>query len=118
MIGKIFIKDLLLRLTIGIDDQEKTSKTEELINVTLWVDFKKALETDSVEDSVNYATIYEKILELQEKEFNLQETLVKRVIDICFETDKKILKVKASTEKPHILKYIKSVGVELEVERP
>jgi len=116
VIGKIFIKDLLLRCTIGIDAEEKLTKTDELINITLWVDFEKALQTDSVEDSVNYAVVYHNILSLEKETFNLQETLVKRIIDICLE-DKKVIKVKASTEKPHILKHSKSVGVEMEKER-
>lgn len=115
MIGKIFIKDLLLRCTIGIDDQDKLTKTDELINVTLWVDFTKAVKTDSVDDSVNYATVYNKILALGNETFKLQETLVKKIADICLE-DKKVIKVKVSTEKPHILKHTKSVGVEIEIE--
>jgi dihydroneopterin aldolase len=117
MTGTLFIKDLVLRCIIGINAEEKASKQDEIVNITMWVDFKTALQTDSIENAINYALIYEKILSLADKEeFDLQETLAKRIADICL-ADKRVLKVKVSCEKPHIFKFSKSAGVELEIKQ-
>ena len=54
---KIFIKDLLVRGIIGINDWERNATQDILINVTVFTDTRHVGETDDLSDSVNYRTL-------------------------------------------------------------
>ena len=59
---KVLIKDLVARGIIGLNDWEREKPQEILINIVLFVDLRKAGESDQIEDSVNYRTIAKEAL--------------------------------------------------------
>ncbi len=113
----IFIKDLLVRAIIGINDDEREKKQDVLINVVLWTDLEKAGRTDDLEDTVNYRSIKKRIYRLVESsQYKLVEALAGAVADVCFE-DAKVCRVRVAIEKPGALRFARSVGVEITRER-
>ena len=54
---KIFIRDLLVRGIIGINDWEREKKQDILVNLVLQFDTRLAAGSDRVEDSLNYRSL-------------------------------------------------------------
>lgn len=113
---RIFIKDLLLRGIIGINDWEREKKQDILINVSLFADLRKAGVSDSIEDSVNYRTITKKIIRhVEQSERFTVEALAQDIVSICLQ-ESGVLKARVRVEKPGALRFARSVGVEIERE--
>lgn len=114
---KVIIKDLLARGVIGVNDWERKRPQDILINLTLFTDTRRAGETDSLEDSVNYSTMSKKIQAHAESAGRLTvEALASDLARICLE-DKGVLKVIVRVEKPGAVRFARSVGVEIERSR-
>jgi FolB domain-containing protein len=111
---KIFIKDLLLRGIIGINEDERVNKQDIVINITIFADTRKAAVTDDIADAVNYRTITKRIIEHVEGSADfLVEKLVNdiaRIILTEFAAERVIVRV----EKPGALRFAQSVGIEIE----
>ena len=114
---KIIIKDLLVRGIIGVNDWERNRAQDILINVTLFTDTRRAAETDSITDCVNYSTMSKRLQAHAESAQRLTvEALANDLAKICFE-DKGVQKVILRVEKPGAVRFAKSVGVEVERNR-
>lgn len=111
---KIFIKDLLLRGIIGINEDERVNKQDILINITIFADTRQAAVTDDIADAVNYRTITKRIIEHVEGSADfLVEKLVNdiaRIILTEFAAERVVVRV----EKPTALRFAQSVGIEIE----
>lgn len=114
---KIFIKDLIARGIIGVNDPEREKPQEILLNIVLYVDTRKAGETDNLDFSANYRTISKKALAHAEsaKRFTV-EALAHDLAVMCLE-DPAVQKVMVRVEKPGAVRFTRSVGVEIERER-
>ncbi len=114
---QIFIKDLLARGIIGINDWEREKPQDILINITLHVNLLKVGRSDNLEDSVSYRTIAKKVQIHAESaaRFTL-EALAEDLAYICLE-DLKVIKVTMRVEKPGAVRFARSVGVEIERSR-
>ena len=114
---KIIIRDLLLRGIIGINPDERTNKQDILINMVLYVDTRRAAETDAIEDAVNYRTITKHVIRHIEASADyLVEKLVNdlaRIIITEYGVERAIIRV----EKPGALRFAESVGVEIDRSR-
>src|SRR5688572_19904691 len=64
---KIFIKDLLLRGIIGINDWEREKQQDILINMTLFTDLSAAGKSDDIGDTLNYRTIAKQVIQYVEE---------------------------------------------------
>ena len=114
---KVIIKDLLVRGIIGVNDWERKKAQDILINVTLFTDTRRASETDSIVDCVNYSTMSKRIQAHAETIARLTvEALANDLAKICFE-DQGVQKVILRVEKPGAVRFAKSVGVEIERNR-
>ena len=114
---KVIIKDLLVRGIIGVNDWERNRAQDILINVILFTDTRRAAETDSIADCVNYSTMSKRLQAHAESAERLTvEALVNDLARICFE-DKSVQKVILRVEKPGAVRFAKSVGVEIERNR-
>lgn len=111
---KIFIKDLLVRGIIGINDWERENRQDIIINVTMFADLRKAGDTDDIEESPNYRTVAKKIITHVEhaNRFTV-EALANDISKLCLE-DKNVQKVLIRVEKPGAVRFSKSVGIEIE----
>ena len=113
----IFIKDLLVRGTIGLHEWERNVTQDILINVEFTTDTRKAGQSDNMDDSVNYRTICKRIINIAETSNPfLIETLINTMADTLL-TEFKIEKIILSVEKPGALRFAKSVGIRVERHR-
>ena len=111
---KIFIRDLIARGIIGINDWERVNPQEIKINLVLYTDLIAAGESDDIEDSVNYRTISKKVLNHVENAKRLTvESLAADIARLCLENPR-VVRVRVKVEKPGAVRFTKSVGVEIE----
>jgi FolB domain-containing protein len=116
-VDKIFIKGLIARGIIGINDWERENPQEILINITLYTNISAAGKSDNIQDSVNYKTVAKKAIQHAESSHRLTvEALASDLADLCLQ-DPKVQKVCVSVEKPRAVRFSASVGVEIERER-
>lgn len=114
---KVIIKDLLVRGIIGVNDWERKRAQDILINVILFTDTRRAGETDSIVDCVNYSTMSKRLQAHAESAERLTvEALANDLVKICLE-DKGVERVLLRVEKPGAVRFAKSVGVEIERSR-
>ena len=110
---KIYIRDLAIRCIIGVNQDERTEKQDVVINVILFTDTRKAGQTDVLEYSVDYKMVKKAILSLVENsEFLLIEKLAEEIAKVCLD-DFKVQKVNVTVDKPGVLRYTRSVAVEI-----
>ena len=110
---KIHIRDLALRCIIGVNQDERTEKQDIVINVILFTDTRKAGQTDILEDSVDYKMVKKAVLSLVENSaFLLIEKLAEEIAKVCL-GNSKVQKVNVTVDKPGVLRYARSVAVEI-----
>lgn len=113
VLDRIRIQDLLLRCIVGINPDERKNKQDVVLNITLFADLTKAAGTDDIDDTVNYRTIKNQVIELVESSsFYLVEKLAGEIARVCLRNDR-VEAVRVSVEKPGALRFARSVGVEI-----
>ncbi len=114
---QIFIKDLVARGIIGVNDPEREKPQDIWINIVIFTDLKKVGVTDRLEDTVNYRTIAKRAMTHAEsaKRYTV-EALAADIARICLE-DPGVQKVQVRVEKPGAVRFSRSVGVEIERSR-
>jgi D-erythro-7,8-dihydroneopterin triphosphate epimerase len=113
----IKIENLKLRTIVGIYEWEKKTKQDIVINVEIEFDGTKAIESDDIEDTVDYKSITKKIITLvEESEFNLIERIAGEAIKIIMENEK-VEKASVRVDKPGALRFTDSVSVTQTQER-
>jgi len=111
---KVFIKDLVARGIIGLNDWERKKPQEMRINIELETDLRQAGETDDLQYSVNYRTIAKRALAHAETAQRLTvEALAADIARLSLE-DPNVQKVVVRVEKPGAVRFSEAVGVEIE----
>src|SRR6266508_5230275 len=114
---KIFIKNLLARGIIGVNDWERKRPQTILINITMFTDTHRPGQTDDLDDCINYSTMSKKVLAHAENINRLTvEALASDLAKICLE-EKGVQRVIVRVEKPGAVRFAESVGVEIERSR-
>jgi FolB domain-containing protein len=114
MTDRIYIKDLLLRTIIGINDEERRNRQDVLINIVLYADTYAAGASDDIEDAVNYRTMTKRVIGLVEgSQFYLVEKMAAEIAAICLD-DPQVERATVRVEKPGALRFARSVGVEID----
>ncbi len=115
--AKVHIRDLNVRTIIGINDWERKNRQEILINVTFDYDCPKATRKDDIQDVVDYKSLTKKIIrEVEDSQFFLLERLTDFVLKLVMK-DKRIKEATVRIDKPHALRFARSVSVELSQKR-
>ena len=105
------IKNLRLRTIIGINDWERVEKQDVVINLELELDGIRAMETDRIEDTVNYKSLTKRVIsEVEKSEFYLIEKMAEHILQVVLE-DPKIKKATVEVDKPGALRFADSVSV-------
>ena len=113
----IFIRDLLLRTEVGFNPHELGKKQDVLLNIAIHYRLRGEESSDNPEEALNYRTLCKGIVNLVEKErFNLLEMLVNKVADYLL-LNERILSVEVTADKPHALRFARSVAFSLEKKR-
>ena len=114
----IRIKDLLIRTYIGFNPEELINKQDVLINIKIEVDVpESALQTDEPDGIYDYKKVTKQIIQfVQDGRFKLLEVLTRKILDIIME-DPLVKFARVEVDKPHALRFAKSVTVEMEDSR-
>ena len=107
----IKIENLKLRTIVGIYDWEKEKKQDVIINIEMEFDGTKAIESDSIDDTIDYKTITKEIIEMVEgTEFNLIERIAGEAMMIVMQNDK-VQRASVRVDKPGALRFTDTVSV-------
>ena len=111
---KIFITNLLIRAIIGVNDRERQTPHDILVNVTVDTDTRPAARSDDIADCVDYADLSKKIRALVERARRFTvEALAEDIAVLCLNSPR-VQKVTVRVEKPKAVTGAESVGVEIE----
>ncbi len=107
----IRIKNLKLRIIIGINPDERIHKQDVLINITADIDDSKVIQTEDINDTLNYRNLAKSVIDFVEKsEFHLLETLVDKVLNLVMSNDM-VIRAEVEIDKTTVLRYCDSVSL-------
>ena len=110
---RIRICDLLVRCILGINEAERREKQDVVISLTIHADLHRAGKSDRLEDTVDYRALRKRILAMVEgSQYFLVEALAEAVAELCLD-QQGVQQVDVCVEKPHALRFSRSVAVEI-----
>lgn len=117
--SSIFLKDICCYAYHGVAPQENIIGNEYIINLKLKVNISRAMRTDDVEDTVNYAEIHEAVKAEMAIPSKLLEHVSGRIVDKLFEKfpDIEEIELRLSKRNPPMGADIDAAGVELHCSR-
>jgi FolB domain-containing protein len=117
-LGKVLIRDLVVRGIIGIRPDERDVPQEILINLELETDLRRPGETDDIADCLDYQKVVEQVTAHTASvgRFTV-EALATDLARLCL-SEPAVMRVRVRVEKPAAIASCRSVGVELEGSRP
>ena len=99
--GYIFLKDLRFHAFHGVMPQERKVGGDFLVSLRMGYDISKAMRTDEVSDTLNYAEVYATVKAIVEGEpCQLIETVGERVATAVLQGYAKVQKVRVTVHKP------------------
>lgn len=113
MIGVIELEEMEFYAYHGCFKEEQVVGNRFLVKVTLETDCTIPAKTDSINDALNYVTVYEIVREQIMQNSHLLEHLNKRIIDAIYERFPQLQKatVKVSKMNPPMGGQMKCVSV-------
>tara|TARA_B100000579_G_C22829010_1_gene854833 strand:+ start:1605 stop:2006 length:402 start_codon:yes stop_codon:yes gene_type:complete len=113
---KVFIKDLVLKMSIGIHSFEKKKKQRVRFNIEITLN-QNLINNNELSNIVNYESVIKNVSNIvKRKHYQLLENLADEIFLKLFR-DKKISKIKIGLEKLDIIRNTSSVGIEIEKSR-
>ena len=109
----IFLTELKVETTIGIWDWERKIKQTVAIDLEMGTDIRAAVESDSIEDTLNYKLVAKRVQQfVADSNFMLVEALAGKIAEIILnEFDVPWVKLKVS--KPGAIRGSRNVGVSI-----
>jgi D-erythro-7,8-dihydroneopterin triphosphate epimerase len=115
----IRVKDLSLRTFIGFKPHEKKHKQDVLIQLEVEVETSMVEHNDDYQADgfYDYLSMTKSVIKLvEESRFDLLEALTRKVLDEIM-SNPLVKKARVEIEKPHALRYSRTVSVEMSSER-
>jgi len=110
---KIHIRDLLIRTVIGIYPHERGIRQDLMINLTLYTNQRPSADADDFNLTVDYQAVQESVIKMVESSsFGLIETLASSIAALLLKVDG-VIACRVTVDKPNVLRYSKSVAVEI-----
>ena len=114
---KILIKDLVLKMLVGIHNFEKKKKQRVRFNLVINIDQNLIPNDKDLKSIVNYEQVIKTIMRItSRKHYPLLETLAEKIFLKLFE-NLRIKKILLRIEKLDVIKNTTSVGIEFEKTR-
>ena len=114
---KILIKNLVLKMLVGIHNFEKKKKQRVRFNLVINIDQNLIPNDKDLKSIVNYEQVIKTIMRItSRKHYPLLETLAEKIFLKLFE-NLRIKKILLRIEKLDVIKNTTSVGIELEKTR-
>lgn len=115
---RIFIRDLVVRCSIGVEEPERQEKQDVVVQIELQADLREAGRTDDLADSIDYSALKKQVLQAAEdSQYRLIEALAQRIAEECLRYER-VECVRVIVEKPGALRSARTVGVEIVRRRP
>jgi len=117
--GKIIVKGIKLYAYHGCTDEEQKIGTHYEVDVIIDANLKKAAKSDKLNDTIDYAIVYEIVKEQMAIKSRLIEHVAQRIIDKLLVKLPAIEKIKVRVSKisPPINGVLDGVCVELKEKR-
>lgn len=113
----ICIKNLRVSSILGVYEEERRAERDIIINIRLEYDARQAIESDALEDALDYKEIRDRIVNFVEgTQFKLLEKLADGIVRELIR-DARIRRLHLEVDKPHALRLAESVSAILEWER-
>ena len=111
---KILIQNLRVLGILGVNDRERTTLREIIINAMLFTETRRAALSDDIADCIDYSQLVKEIRALVEeaRRFTV-EALAEDIANLCLSRPM-VRKVTVRVEKPGAIADTESVGVEIE----
>tara|TARA_Y100001935_G_C17065756_1_gene389030 strand:+ start:109 stop:513 length:405 start_codon:yes stop_codon:yes gene_type:complete len=114
---KVLIKDLVLKMLVGIHSFERKKKQRVKFNLIINIDHNLFPNDKDLKSIVNYELVIKVIKKIvARKHYPLLETLAEKIFEKLFENIR-IKKILLRIEKLDVIKNTSSVGIELEKTR-
>ena len=116
-IRKVNIKNLILKISIGLHDFEKRKKQRVRFNINISTNSNIKPDNNNLSSIVDYEDTINKITYLTKaKHHELLEDLAENIFNLIFKS-KIVNKVNLKLEKLDIIKNTESVGIEVSKKR-
>ena len=110
---RIFLKDLRLACTIGVNDWEREVRQTVTIDLDLDLDLTEAGRKDDLSLTVDYRGVRDRIETIiAPSRFFLIEALAEKIAAVCL-AEARVQRVRVRVEKPGALRATRTVGVEI-----
>ena len=111
---KILVRDLVLKISVGIHDFEKKKKQRVKFNLDINTDPSLVPDDNNLNSIINYEDVIKNIKKItNKKHYLLLETLAEKIFLKLFE-NMGVKKVKLRIEKLDVFENTSSVGIEIE----
>ncbi|MBQ9677771.1 MAG: dihydroneopterin aldolase [Prevotella sp.] len=113
--GYVFLKDVRFHAFHGVMPQERTVGADFLVSLRIGYDLSKAMASDEVEDTLNYAEVYQLVRQEMEQPSALLEHVAGRIVRTLLERFPMVTSVDLQLMKqnPPMGADCKGAGVEL-----
>ena len=114
---RIFLTALSAEAIIGIYDWEREVRQRLEIDLEMWVDLTAAVQSDSIDDTLNYKLVAKRVLAfVQESRYRLVEALAGEIARILL-AEFPVARVRVTVHKPGAVRHSRDVGVIIERSR-
>ena len=114
MKDRVFIEQLEVQTIIGIFDWEREIKQTISIDLEMEFDIRRAAETDSIGDTLDYKAVSKRLIHfIEDSEFQLVEALAERCAAIVL-ADFPVKRLRLKLGKPGAVRGSSAVGVIIE----
>ena len=97
--SKIYLRNVRFHAYHGVLEQENTVGNDYLVNLSLEYDFSRAMQTDELSGTINYAEVYELLKREMAKPSKLLEHVAGRIGDSLFAAYPSIKEIQLSVTK-------------------
>lgn len=99
MSSKIYLRNVRFHAFHGVLPQERIVGNDYLVNLVLDYDFSSAMQTDDLQETLNYAEVYQKVREEMAVPSKLLEHVAGRIAHRLFSDFPEIQKLQLSITK-------------------
>ncbi len=113
--NKVIIRQLHVHANHGVMEQERTVGADFTIDLEIETDFSKAIQTDDVAYTINYARVYEIVKEEMAKPSRLLEHVAGRIVAALFREfdEAKSVSMRLIKNNPPLGADCEGMGVEI-----
>lgn len=76
---KVYIKNLRFHAYIGVGEQEQVVGNDYIVCLSIDYPYEAAMVSDDVEDTINYATVYQLVAEVMAQKARLLESVAYQI---------------------------------------